>query len=213
MKLFSYISICILLCVGVVLLVLPVSWFPSFYDVRYMGIASFVDAAIILLVPIFLRVAPDDPDAERKNKGVDLLQFLLTVILINNALRDLGLYQLYKWGFQYDKVIHFGNSFLCTLYIPRILQSRFGMLKNYTVGMAFTVVVLFGIFWEVYEFTMDAMLGTHLYGVYGMFDTSDTVFDLLFNTIGVLSGISASLYWDTEKVSSSSASVVLENGR
>ena len=41
------------LIVGLILLFGKIEWFPDYYDVRYMGVASLIAAILILYVPYF----------------------------------------------------------------------------------------------------------------------------------------------------------------
>src|ERR1043165_6404857 len=49
----KFITICsgFFFIVGIALLMLPKSWFPSFYDPRYMGVASIAGVLLIQLLP------------------------------------------------------------------------------------------------------------------------------------------------------------------
>ncbi len=194
MKLFIKISVYILIFVGVVLTVFPKRWFPSFYDVRYMGWSAFVSAVAIIILPRVLRVSAHTPDSERKNHAAHLFQFALTVAIMSNALGDLGLYQLYKVGFEFDKLIHLSTSTLGAIAIPVILNKRFKISISYSITIAFVAIILLGISWELYEYFVDNLLETHIYGVYGSDIGNDTKFDLIFDVIGAVSGTLASFY-------------------
>ena len=167
----------------------PVRWFPSFFDVRYMGIAALVCAAAIFFLPKALFVATGAPNAEKKNKAVDLFQFGLALAIINNALGDMGLYQLYKVGFEYDKFIHLITSFLAVLIIAVVLEGRFEVSAFYSTLAALMIVVVAGLFWELFEYLSDVVFKTHIYGVYGININSDTQFDILSNIIGAIAGV------------------------
>lgn len=189
MKLCIKISIFTLTLAGVCLLILPAQVFPSFYDIRYMGIASLLGALTIYGLPRFLQVKESTPNATQKNKAVDLFQLLLAFIIFSNALGDLGLYQLYKVGFEFDKFIHFLNPFLVALLLPTILQERFEIRKSYSIALACFVVCIGGVAWELFEYAADQILETHIYGVYGSDISHDTKFDIVFDLMGGLVGI------------------------
>jgi len=193
MKFFIKFSIVSLSLAGLILLILPLSVFPDFYDVRYMGWAALVGAAIIYFVPRFLQVSPQNPHVQKKNQAVDLLQWLLAVVIMANALGDLGLYQLYKIGFEFDKVIHFIIPLTGVLILPLFFQGRFGMLPLPSIALAFFLSLPLGVGWEIFEYLADYFLGTHIYGVYGQNMLRDTKLDLLFDasgsTLAVLIGI------------------------
>jgi hypothetical protein len=173
---------------GIMLLIFPVRWFPSFYDVRYMGIGAVICVAAIIFLPKIFFVPPDVLHAEKKNKTADLFQLGFAVAVINNALGDMGLYQLYKVGFEYDKFIHLTTSFLAVLIIAVVLEGRFEVRVFYSILVALIIVVFAGLFWELFEYLSDVVFKTHLYGVYGVNINSDTQFDILSNTFGAIIG-------------------------
>lgn len=189
MKIFVKISLYFLLISGVILLIFPVHWFPDFYDVRYMGVASFACAAVIFFLPKLMRVKNNVPDHEKKNYATDLFQLGITIAVINNALGDLGLYQLYKVGFEYDKLIHFSTSFIITIFLSLLLRNRFQIRAYYSIVVAFLIVVGSGFLWEVFEFVSDNLLRTHIFGLYGADQINDTKWDLIYNLIGFSSAI------------------------
>lgn len=193
MKIFIKFSFFTLGIAGLLLLMLPISIFPSFYDVRYMGWAALVGAGIIFLIPSLLRVPANTPNAQKKNQAVDLLQGLLALIIMANALGDLGLYQLYKIGFEFDKVIHFIVPFIGVLILPLFFEGRFGIRPLYSVALAFLLSLPLGVGWEIFEYLADYFLETHIYGVYGADLARDTKLDLIFDaagsTLAVLIGV------------------------
>lgn len=199
MKLLIKISLWALSLAGVFLLVLPINWFPNFYDVRYMGICSLIGACVIYFLPQRIRVAPNIPGAEQKNQGVEHLQVLLTCIILSNALGDLGFYQLYKFGFEFDKLMHFFNPMLILLLFPIFLQKRFGIRKSYSQVGTFVFAICIGIFWELFEFFTDQIFKTHIYGIYGTNINNDTKWDLLFDLFGSTFGLIASLFYPRTK--------------
>ena len=142
---------------GAVLLVAPHSWWPEYYDVTYMGIAALVCAAAIRLAPSALK-AP------------------LAIILLLNASGDLGLYQLYRYGIEYDKIIHFASILIATLALSRILGVRRAVL----------IVIAASLVWESFEFFMDQYFKTRLFGVYHLFILRDTIMDALFDVMGLV---------------------------
>ncbi|MEK7623390.1 MAG: hypothetical protein AAB408_01840, partial [Patescibacteria group bacterium] len=78
MKKFTKIAVLNLLCAGILMLLLPTHWFPSFYDVRYVGYASFLGAFLILFLPAMIRVAQYVPNAHKKNQAVDSFEFFIS---------------------------------------------------------------------------------------------------------------------------------------
>lgn len=188
MKLFITISIIALLFAGLILASFPVSWFPHFYDVRYMGLAAIGSAAAIIILPRVFNALTDAADAKNKKQVINLFQFLLTVSIMSNALGDLGFYQLYKIGFQYDKLVHFSTSLLGVFIGAIILHKLFEIHLSYAVVFAFIAVIACGIGWEVFERISDFLFKTHIAGVYASDISNDTKFDLLSGAIGAVSG-------------------------
>ena len=198
MNIFVKFSVAILFCAGIILLVFPVSWFPSFYDVRYMGFAGLAYAVLITFLPRLLRVPENETDAARKNHAADLFQFGLAFAFICNASGDLGLYQLYKVGFEFDKFLHFIVPIVSVVIISIILNQRWGISKSYSIAAAFGFVVLCSVGWEVYEYATDLILKTHISGVYGLDISTDTKFDLIYNASGsVLGALGGIFFWDS----------------
>jgi len=107
------------------------------------------------------------------------LKFPFAFILSLNASGDLGLYELYRYGFEYDKVIHFISPLIVTIAFTKILGLRRAML----------IVVAGVLSWELYEFLADTFLKTHLFGVYRHQVFKDTVTDLIMNALGITSAI------------------------
>lgn len=194
MKKFVSITIIFLSCAGVILLVFPVGWFPSFYDVRYMGWAGIVGACAVGFLHLILRVPAHAPDAARKNRAADLFQFSLALALINNAIGDFGFYQLYKVGFEFDKLIHFSTSLIAVILIPIILRDRFDIRITYAAFISPFIVVSAGVGWEVYEYLADHAWGTHIFGMYGLDISVDTKMDILYNTLAAIGGTLYTVY-------------------
>ncbi len=194
MKIFSKISVYFILASGVLLLLLWADVFPSFYDVRYQGFVSLAGAAIIILLPKAFRVSKDAPGAEKKNAAADLFQFWLAVAFMANTLGDLGLYQLYEIGFEYDKLIHFTTSLTAGLLIPVILRDRFELRLTSGMVVAFLIIIVGGVCWEFYEYACDHLLGTRIDGVYGLDVVDDTRLDLTFNALAAFCGLGVMIF-------------------
>ncbi len=158
-KLFPKIAVAFFILSGLILLLTPHSWWPGFYDLPYMGWAALVCAVAIIVVPDYYK-AP------------------LAVILLLNASGDLGLYELYRYGFEYDKLIHFTTPLICVL----ALTPRFGVWR------AIGLIMVAAFAWEFFEFISDALIKTHLFGVYRQHIWLDTAMDLAMNSLGVMAG-------------------------
>lgn len=148
-----------------VLLITPHSWWPEYYDVTYFGIAALVCAVAIWRVPAQLKTP-------------------LAIILLLNASGDLGLYQLYKYGFEYDKLIHFVSPLIATLALARM----------WGIKRAAIVVIAFAITWELFEFFIDQYFKTRLFGVYHLFIWRDTAWDLIIDVGGVTMAYARNFY-------------------
>lgn len=195
MKLFVKISVIILVSAGIILLIFPVAWLPPFSDIRYKGWAGIAGAVLILFLPRLVRPLEKNPDFNRKNQAADLFQFLLTFVFIGNALGGLGLYKLYSYGFEFDKVLHFFTPFLGVVIISFVLSGRWGIHQARAIPIALVIIILLGITWEIYEVLVDFLFKTHISGVYGLNVSRDTKFDLLFDVLGSASGAIASVYF------------------
>src|SRR3989344_3266812 len=159
MKFFPKLIIAFFILASFVLLLTDKSIWPSYYDLPYMGWAALVCAMAIFLIP-------------------QQFKFPLALILLLNGLGDLGLYQLYLYGFEFDKVIHFLSPAIAAYtLIPTIGWKRTAM-----------VVVVVAFSWELFEFLSDAIIKTHLFGVYRHQIFRDTVMDFGMNILGVATG-------------------------
>lgn len=147
-----------------VLLLTDKAIWPTYYDLPYMGWAALVCALVIVLVPQRFKVA-------------------LAIILLLNASGDLGLYELYRSGFQYDKVIHFLSPLIATL----------ALAHAYGFRRAIAIVLVGAIGWEFFEFGADALIKTHLFGVFRHQIFRDTVIDVVCNVAGI--AIASVLYY------------------
>lgn len=145
---------------GLILLLTPHAWWPSFYDLPYMGWAALVCALAIALVPAHFKTP-------------------LAVMLLLNASGDMGLYELYNYGVPYDKVIHFASPLIATITLRKYFSWKTTVL----------IVAAFALGWELFEFLADAIIKTHLFGVFRHQVLEDTLMDLAMNTIGAILGL------------------------
>ncbi|MCX6746317.1 MAG: hypothetical protein NTX00_04885 [Candidatus Parcubacteria bacterium] len=167
---------------------LPISWFPSFYDVRYSGWSMIAGALIIYFLPSILRVPANSLDAARKNRAADLFQFLIAFAIIADALGALGLYTLYQFGIPYAYILHLGTPLISVILLSIIINARFKIRLAYATGIAFILVLICGIGWEIFENTSDRFLGTHLTGPDQLTSQNVTVLNLIQDTIGATLG-------------------------
>ncbi len=154
-----------------------------------------VYAVLIAFLPRLLHVAENEIDAVRKNRAADLLQFALVFIFISNALGDLGLYRLYKFGFEFDKLLHFLIPFTSVIVVSVIFNQRWGIRESYAIAAAFGFIIFCGLGWEVYEYAADIVLKTRISGVYGLDISADTKFDLAYDFFGSILGVAAGFFF------------------
>ncbi len=158
-----------------------------------MGFAALAGAAIIVFVPLLLYLPIGSADPDKKKSAAHFLRFILALAITSNALGDLGLYQLYRVGFEFDKLVHLSTSLASTFILPIILNKRFSMRMPYAIAISFATLLILGVGWEVFERLADFSWETHISGVYGLDINNDTKFDLVFDAIGSVSGAIASI--------------------
>jgi len=167
---------------------MPISWLPSFYDVRYLGWSMILGASTIYLLPAAIRVPVNSPDAARKNRAAELLQYLLTIAIVTNALGSLGLYELYQYGIPYSYILHVIVPLISVLLLSIVITLRWQIRIFRSTIIAFCLVIICGILWEVFEYYIDKAWGTHL-AVLGVGNTNNTtVVNLIQDTIGAAIG-------------------------
>lgn len=189
-KLFTGLAAIFFVLASLVLWALPGKLVPGFYDRYYMIIANLLSVGIIYGLPRLFAVPQDAPDAPTKNQVVDYFQLFLTAIIMGDALGNYGLYELYKVGFEFDKLLHFAVTFSSLLILPRLVEARFSMRPRRAMLLIFFIIISCGVLWEVYEFLADFILGTHLFGVFHSGDISqDTKMDLLCDVGGSTLGL------------------------
>ena len=166
-------------------------WLPDFYEPRYFSIISLISILLILLPPVIFK--NKEP---HKQKIILELQGLIAIALLLNYFGELGLFQLYKIGFQYDKLVHFVVPFLMTIQAARFFHIwKEKSFKKSLVLSALTIMGS-GFLWEVLEFTSDLLFKTKEWGVYGSYGWPDTIGDVAFNTIGVALGIFTLIFFN-----------------
>ncbi len=179
-------SIAGFLLAGLILILGRKSWFPDFYAPVLMAIFSWLSAFFIILPRFLFRSKQNDSEA-RKKSLVDF-QITLAISLVLNGLGVLGLFQLYKVGFEYDKAIHFITGLIMSVSFARLLFFRYGFSFRKAVLLSASLMLIAGIGWEVFEFFSDLIFGTKTLGVYGMQIKKDTILDLIFDFAGVVAG-------------------------
>lgn len=188
-KMFTKISLYILFSIGIVALILPSHWFPSFYDARFLGIGTIAAALMIMALPKLIKVEATHAQAHKKNHAAKMFEFLLSTIFLSNALGDVGLYQLYTIGFPFDKVLHFGIPLLSVIILSLVIHQTFEIRPYHSIALASFTVMSCVIDWEFYEYSMDTIFHTRLFGVYGSQINTDTKYDIIYGAIGNFIGV------------------------
>ena len=166
---------------GLILILGKRAWFPNFYNPLYNGTMAFVSAFLILLPRLVFK--PKDSEQE---KMLNLIQVGALIVLSLSALGGLGFYQLYKYGFQYDKLVHFIASAIFTIVIVELYWPWHKVSFKKSVILSIIIIFVAGIAWELYEFSVDVLFKTEMLGIYGQYITEDTIWDIIMNCFGVI---------------------------
>lgn len=181
---FIKISIIAFIAAGAILLLSPKRWSFTVYHPTYLGVMFFVSAALIYLPHLVFKA-----DNQIKKDVVGKAQAAIAGGLLANGLGELGLYQLYLVGFEYDKLAHFIIPMLCSIALGELLL----VWKNLSFWqMAWrTALIIFasGVGWELWEMLSDILFHTQEWGVYGQHVSKDTVGDLSWSFVGIIFGI------------------------
>lgn len=181
---FIKISIGIFLIGGIILVFLPEQWAHFFYQPSYVGMMFFASAVLIYLPRIIFRT-----DDLSKKELVAKVQAVLAASFLMNGAGELGLYQLYLVGFEYDKLIHFIIPLLFIIVVAEIMLAR----KKYSFAQiawrAAIIIFASGIIWEFWEAFSDIIFQTQEWGVYGKYATKDTFGDIMWNLTGIILGL------------------------
>ncbi len=184
MKRFSAVTSIFLVFIGTALLILPPTWIVFIQDTRFTGVSILIWTTVAYFLPRLLRVPASARDAASKNQATDLLQFLLVVAVVGDALGSLGLYKIYTTHFGYDKALHFFIPFISVGILYAIARIRFTRRYTVAVGIAFGIVVACAFGWEIVEYLCDRIFNSHLQGFYRADIYADTIRDLLFGLAG-----------------------------
>lgn len=173
-----------LVIVGLILLFGPKYWFPDYYKPVFMGIVAVI-SPFLISVPEFIF----KKDTPQKRKLVLEMRSAIAFSLSVNIGGELGLFQLYKFGFQYDKFAHFVVSMLFAFILGEALKEWHHFPSRKVVWLVFLIIFSSGVLWEIFEATSDFLFRTQEWGVYGNNITWDTYEDISFNILGALAGI------------------------
>lgn len=185
---FLTISSFLLVLMGCILLVFPKEWFPNFYSPIFLGVIAVISPLLIHLPKWILKRS-----SPRKRKLVLEMRSVIAFSLLVNFAGELGLFQLYKYGFEYDKLAHFSVSMLFSFMLGESLKEweNFSVKKRILVTLL--IVFASGILWEFFEASSDFLFKTKVWGVYGQHLVTDTYTDIFCNTLGGIAGIIISL--------------------
>ena len=174
----------LLVVIGLILLLLPEDWFPNFYSPVFMGVIALVSPILIYLPKFFLKRS-----TPQKRSLILQMRSVIAFSLIVNFAGELGLFQLYRYGFEYDKFAHFIVSMLFAFILSESLREWEHLPLQKIIWLTLVTVFSFGILWEVFEATSDFLFKTQEWGVYGKYLALDTYRDIGFNTLGALAGV------------------------
>ena len=166
---------------GSVLLLGPESLFPSFYKLNFMASLAFV-SVFLMLLPSFIFKTSD----ESKKRTRSALESNIGINLLLNGAGGLGLYKLYLIGFEYDKLTHFVTPFLLTVGIYSFLRVWYELKHIETLIFVATGIFVAGIGWEMLEYLSDFFSDTQLLGGGSAQIFKDTAFDMVANTLGII---------------------------
>lgn len=166
------------------MLIAPKQWFPDFYKPIFMGIISLLSPVLIYLPKFILKKS--NP---QKRELILNMRSVIAFSLAVNIAGELGLFQLYKYGFEYDKFAHFLVPMLFAFILGESLKEWENFTPKKVVWLVFLIVFSSGLLWEIFEATADFLFKTQVWGAYGKNITWDTLADIAFNTLGALAGI------------------------
>lgn len=168
---------------GCILLIGPRGWFPNFYSPIFLGIIALISPVLIYLPKFFLKKS-----TPRKRNLILEMRSVIAFSLLVNFAGELGLFQLYRYGFEYDKFAHFSVSMLFAFMLGESLKEWENFSPKKVVGLTLLIVFGSGILWELFEASSDFLFKTQVWGVYGEHLVIDTYRDIFFNTLGAIAG-------------------------
>ncbi|MBI4691853.1 MAG: hypothetical protein HY773_00165 [Candidatus Terrybacteria bacterium] len=172
-----------MIAAGLALLFGKSDWFPSFYMPKFMGIASFASALLIILPKIIFR-----PADEKKKEALIKLQFYTAVALVLNGLGGLGFFQFYRYGLPYDKIVHFIVSLMATIGLTQFICAWWNWEFKKAITAVIILIMAGGVGWEGFEFLTDFVFKTKTFGIYGEYVNKDTIMDIILNVLGIIAG-------------------------
>ena len=183
-RIFIKFSVAVFLAAGAAFLFLPREYFPDFYNPIFMGISSLFSAISVLFFNFIFY-----PDNSQKKQALLNFQAAGTFILLLNGAGALGLYQLYKIGFQYDKLLHFLTPLIMVLTAAQFFAVYFNWSLKKLIMITVGLTAVIGLGWEIFELFFDYFFKTKTLGFYGKYVIWDSAMDILANLGGILTAV------------------------
>lgn len=179
MKRFIIISQWAFACAGLTLFLLPKDYLPDYYKPIPMGLAAIGYSFLIALPAWVFRELRDRRE---------LLQFqtALATGMALNGIGSLGAWGLYKYGFDYDKLVHFVFPALMVYFGARLLRIRSGKPVITMALLTAVIVMASGVAWEYIEYFFASYFH---FGFFGTLFDPDSIRDLLANMAGVIAAL------------------------
>ena len=146
-----------------------------------MGVTSLLFGVLVITPRLILRTK----DTAKRNV-VTNLQLAMIFVLMLSALGTLGLYRLYKIGFEYDKFVHLVFTFVATAVLADFIRIWYGAARSKSVIISVVLVLTASIFWEFFEYFLNKFLDIQIFKVYRGIWRRDTILDLVYDTLGVV---------------------------
>lgn len=163
----------------------PESWLPKTITHQNFYAGLLILSAILVYLPslVFRKVQT----AQKKQLVLNMQSAAAFSLLLNNG-GEFGLYNLYQYGFEYDKFCHFLVPMIFSFLLAESLHAWEHISHRKIVWITLFAGFSAGIIWELFEFGSDSLFHTTLWGVYGHSVITDTIQDILFNTAGAIAG-------------------------
>lgn len=174
---------------GAIIGILAFGCLIFFISSDYLKLAGFAVSLIFIMLPGFLH---DNWARFKRTFSKELISRSQMIIAIGCYLNFLGSANFYytnhaQW---YDTWVHFVNPmmlFVLTAALPILLQKLFFKKSRLwlTIFLNFILILLFSLFWEYYEYLMDQIFDSIMFGQLGE-TYLDTITDLIADFIGGL---------------------------
>ena len=184
MKIFIRIAVAFYVIAGVVFAFADPDVLPIFYQPSVMSILAFVSALLIVAPRIVFW-----PKDDNGHRALERLQGIIAAGLIINGFGGLGLYKLYRIGFEYDKFAHFLTSLIFMVGLTYFLRDWFKKRFAKSVVISGVAVLAGGIVWEFFEVLSDTFFDTQFLGGGTAAIRADTTMDMVMNVVGIAVGI------------------------